>query len=260
MDDRIHVTRWGSGPSILLVHGGSQGSPAGGAHLWSGQRPLADEGWELVLPDRPGHGRSPSRGPEDLELDAVWVAEMLGDGAHIVGHSYGGAIALCAAGLRPDAVRSLTLVEAPIFSVAADRPEAQALRARLARASDTKNSLLALLRLMRAVNIPMRQMQPRPGPQHVRRMAKHFQTMRSPDTWDASGAVASVKQTGTPSLIVTGGWSPGFEAIADELAEQMAGRRVTIDAGHHFPQLAGDPAGSAFNDVLRSFLTEHHDR
>jgi pimeloyl-ACP methyl ester carboxylesterase len=72
--DEIYITRWGSGPPVVMVHGSAQGGPAGGAEQFGAQRPLVDHGWELVLPDRPGHGRSPSRGPEDLELDAVWVA------------------------------------------------------------------------------------------------------------------------------------------------------------------------------------------
>jgi pimeloyl-ACP methyl ester carboxylesterase len=260
MSEAIHVNRWGTGSPVLLVHGGSQGGPAGGEDQWSAQRPLADEGWELVLPDRPGHGRSPSRGPEDFELDAVWAAELLGDGAHLVGHSYGAVIALYATCLRPEAVRSLTLIEPPIFSVAAGDPDVEAFRARLARASATKNPLLALGRLMRTLKIPMRQMEPKPTPKHIFRMAKHFQTMRPPDTWDASAAVASVNGAEIPVLVVTGGWSPGFEVIADRLAEQTGGRRLIIRAGHHFPQMAGEPAGDEFNQALRTFLRQHDDR
>ena len=85
LPEGLHVTRWGSGSPVLLIHGGPQGGPNGGETAWAKQRPLADEGWELVLPDRPGHARSPSQGPENIEHDAVWVAEMLGDGMHLVG-------------------------------------------------------------------------------------------------------------------------------------------------------------------------------
>jgi pimeloyl-ACP methyl ester carboxylesterase len=74
MTTDMHVTTWGSGPRVVLVHGGAQGGPASGDQQWSGQQPLADRGFGLLVPDRPGHGQSPSRGPEDLEIDAVWVA------------------------------------------------------------------------------------------------------------------------------------------------------------------------------------------
>jgi pimeloyl-ACP methyl ester carboxylesterase len=41
---------------VISVHGGAQGSN------FSAQRALADRGWQLVVPDRPGHGRSPDPG------------------------------------------------------------------------------------------------------------------------------------------------------------------------------------------------------
>ena len=107
LPEGLHVTRWGSGSPVLLIHGGPQGGPNGGETAWGRQRPLADEGWELVLPDRPGHARSPSQGPENIEREAVWVAELLGDGMHLVGHSYGGCIATQAASLRPEAEETL---------------------------------------------------------------------------------------------------------------------------------------------------------
>ena len=128
-----------------MVHGGARGGPIGGPETFAAQRPLADLGYELVLPDRPGHARTPAIGREDLELDAVWLAELLGDGADLVGHSYGGAIALCAAGLRPDAVRSLTLIEAPIFSVALDHAGALELARDLAEAIGQPDELSTML-------------------------------------------------------------------------------------------------------------------
>jgi pimeloyl-ACP methyl ester carboxylesterase len=50
---------------------------------------------------------------------------LLGDGAHLVGHSYGALGALFAAALRPDAVRSLTLVEPPVYGLARGYPAAE---------------------------------------------------------------------------------------------------------------------------------------
>src|SRR5271165_4633819 len=114
----IHVARWGhSGPRVVLVHGGAQGTPVGGESNFRAQQPLAQEGWQLIVPDRPGHGRSPDPGrPDDAEADGAWVAALLEDGAHLVGHSFGGCVALAAAARRPEAVRSLTLIEPGMLS------------------------------------------------------------------------------------------------------------------------------------------------
>ena len=58
----------------------------------------------------------------DFESEAPAIALLLGDGAHLVGHSYGAVIALYAAALRPEAVRSLTVSEPGCLRVAAGDP------------------------------------------------------------------------------------------------------------------------------------------
>src|SRR5262245_37383434 len=91
----IQVAHWGAkGPPVVLVHEGVQGTRMGGAAQFAPQRQLVERGWQMMVPDRPGHGQSASRGPDDMVADAQWVAQMLGDGAHLVGHSFGGGIAL----------------------------------------------------------------------------------------------------------------------------------------------------------------------
>ncbi len=259
--DGIHVARLGSGTPVLLVHGSGQGNPLGGAQHWACQAPLAEQGFELILPDRPGHGQSPTRGPEDLELDAVWVAEMLGDGAHLVGHSYGGAIALAAAGLRPDAVRSLTLVEAPVFSAAAEDPDAQDFASQIAAAAAIDDPMAAVFEFTKVAGIPVGLARQAPSIEQLRAMGEGFKTMRPPYEWEASGAIARVRAAGVPALIVTGGWSPGFKAIGDALAQHLDGEHLVIDAGHHFPHMVadadGNPVGAEFTAALGAFLAAH---
>src|ERR671935_1787823 len=122
----MHVTRLGSGPRIVLVHG----SVSNGAATWEAQLGLADR-FELVIPDRPGFPPNPDVERLDFEEQAPLIAELLEDGAHLVGHSYGGVISLYAAALRPEAVRSLTLIEPPAFGVALDDPAVAALAEQL---------------------------------------------------------------------------------------------------------------------------------
>ncbi len=52
--DHLYVEAWGDGTPVVLVHG----SLAIGAEEWEAQRPLADEGFRLLVPDRRGYGRS----------------------------------------------------------------------------------------------------------------------------------------------------------------------------------------------------------
>lgn len=77
----------------------------------------------ITATDAPGHGRAADWLPgTDMHAlataQSVAMAESLGQGAKIdlIGHSFGGTVALRIAVERPDLVRSLTLVEPVIFA------------------------------------------------------------------------------------------------------------------------------------------------
>jgi pimeloyl-ACP methyl ester carboxylesterase len=85
-----------SNPPAILVHG----TFTWGAQSFTHQRPLAAHR-RLLIPDRRGFGASPDLDGGDVTadytVDALDVADLLGDGAHLVGHSYGGTVAMLAA-------------------------------------------------------------------------------------------------------------------------------------------------------------------
>jgi pimeloyl-ACP methyl ester carboxylesterase len=66
---------WGSGTPVVLVHG----SLATGVDEWQAQRPLAEQGFRLLVPDRRGYGRSPSAPGEDYLRDAEDIAGLMGE-------------------------------------------------------------------------------------------------------------------------------------------------------------------------------------
>jgi hypothetical protein len=74
--------------------------------------------------------------------------------------------------------------------------------------------------------------------------------MRLPTDSKAAPAVETIAEVGIPVLAVTGGWNPGFEAIADAVVAQTGGERAVLDTGRRFPQLHPD-----FNETLAAFLS-----
>ncbi|MHA5054780.1 alpha/beta fold hydrolase [Streptomyces sp. SD15] len=77
--------------------------------------------------DRRGHGPSgdaPGDFSSDFEVDTEDVLGLLEEagGAHVVGDSCGGVVALLAAGRRPDLVASLVVIEHGGLKVAEDAP------------------------------------------------------------------------------------------------------------------------------------------
>ena len=123
--------------------------------------PLAEQltGITLTATDQPGHGRAADWDRvSDLHTMAtegsIAMAERLGRGQAIdlMGHSFGGTVALRVALQRPDLVRSLLLIEPVIFVAAHADPAFAAFKARHALVVERLQAgdLAAALRLFQA--------------------------------------------------------------------------------------------------------------
>jgi pimeloyl-ACP methyl ester carboxylesterase len=139
-----------------MIHGSAQGSSVGGDAHFTAQSGFADYGYKVLVPDRPGHGRSSDPGrPDDAEADADWIVRLLGDSAHLVGHSFGGCCALAAAARRPTTVRSLTLIEPGMQKLASDDPRVRRFGLKLLLTMATSFSAESRAkRFSRLLNIP----------------------------------------------------------------------------------------------------------
>ncbi|MFZ6185980.1 alpha/beta fold hydrolase [Nannocystis pusilla] len=248
----IAITRWGAaGPRIVLVHGGAQGSEVGGERHFSAQARLADRGFELLVPDRPGHGRTPAPGrPDDAEADGEWAAQLLGDGAHLVGHSFGGCVALAAAARRPTAVRSLTLVEPAMLAVAISRPAVLGFVLRTVLTLKLSRSHEARARRFAELMHITDDIRGGGSSTELAAMGQAIGRLRVPARADLERELAVVVQANIPLLVVTGGWSRAMDITAARVASLGRGRLLTIQSPHHFPQLVSDD----FNDQLAAFV------
>lgn len=98
----------GSGPAVLLLHG-QPGSAAQWAHVIP---PLKDR-YTVVSPDRLGYGRTGGKAG-GFTANAQAVVGLLDrlelDRVIVVGHSYGGGVALALAGVAPERLSGLVLV------------------------------------------------------------------------------------------------------------------------------------------------------
>ena len=109
---RVAYERVGAGPPLVLVHGAVSDS-----RVWQPQLDaLADE-FTVVAWDAPGCGQSSDppesfRLPEYADVLAGLIAALGLRRAHVLGHSFGGALALELARRHPAAVATLILVGA----------------------------------------------------------------------------------------------------------------------------------------------------
>lgn len=114
----------------FAFHGGADDAPIVALHSsgasgrqWSRLRETARARVAVVAPDFHDHGAGPAWDGNALDIVtadtalAVRALDALGRPAHVIGHSYGGAIALHVARARPRLVRTLTLYEPVAFDL-----------------------------------------------------------------------------------------------------------------------------------------------
>jgi len=242
----LFLEKWGEGTPVVLVHG----SLATGTDEWQAQRPLADQGFQLLVFDRRGYGRSPAARDEDFLRDAEDIADLMGDGAHLVGHSYGGLGVLFAAARRPEATLSVTLLEPAAFGLGQHDSAARALEAEVRELLD----------------------QDLPDEEWVTRFLKIVGS--DPDAlsaeliaaavslapvcrngrpiWESQLPFAALASAAFPKVVVSGGHSAGFDAICDDLAERIGGSRMVVEGAGHEIQFAGPPLNEALLALWRS--------
>lgn len=107
----------GTGPNVLCLH-----SSLGSSKQWSNLCGGLCENYRIIATDLYGHGKSPeweASKKYTLAEEVALIDPVLGDldgPVHLVGHSYGAALALKVALCYPERIKSMTLYEPVWFS------------------------------------------------------------------------------------------------------------------------------------------------
>jgi len=221
---------------VVLVHG----SVGTGAVTWSAQA-LLPARYELVVVERSGYPPNPPQERIDFDKQAGELREILRPGDHLVGHSYGGVIALLAA---PGAgLRSLTLNEPPAFSLARGDPAVEEFLAKMEQAPTEPRAYLEYF--LPLVGVSM-QLPDRLAPQ-LEAATRAAMIERPPH--EAEIPLEQLAAELFPKLVVTGDHNPALDAVADVLERELAAQRVVLPgAGHNLPRAPG------YNNTLVRFL------
>jgi pimeloyl-ACP methyl ester carboxylesterase len=106
----------GSGPGVVCLH-----SNASSSGQWRALMDLLAPKFHVIAADSYAAGKSPTRPPNTMLKDEVALLEPVfaraGDPFALVGHSYGGAVALVAAVTYPERVRAIALYEPTLFAL-----------------------------------------------------------------------------------------------------------------------------------------------
>jgi pimeloyl-ACP methyl ester carboxylesterase len=240
----LYVRVWGQGTRVLLIHGSNIAYPE---MLWLQQRELALR-YQLVIPDRRGYGQSPPcQDCKGYEGNIRDIASLLGDGSHLVGHSYGGLLIMVVATRYPQLVKSLTVIEPPAFGLSIDQPEVTRIVGALKsiyRTAKTPETFLATF--LRAMSFDV--------PESISLSPQHRQavmtTMAEAEPWDIALDPDTLATYLFPKLVVSGNWHPALVITADILAHRLHANRLIIqDVGHEIQKV-----GKLFNDRLEALF------
>jgi pimeloyl-ACP methyl ester carboxylesterase len=237
--ERITVVRAGAGPEILFVHGG-----ASARTTWGALEPLSAR-WTLLLLHRRGYPPSPP-GQHDFDVDAADITPLLETRPHVVAHSYGVLGALIAAARSPESVRSLTLIEPPLFHLVPGDPQVARLQ-ELGDAvlTDGPDADAAVLReFLQIAGAPA------PLPPEVAHAVRRAHGGRLPG--EARPRLDVLREASVPTLVASGGHSVAIERICDALAGELCGQRVVVPGAGHFVA-----AAPGFAEQLERFLARN---
>jgi pimeloyl-ACP methyl ester carboxylesterase len=219
---------------IVFLHG----LPLDGT-VW---RPQLEAFPGALAPDIPGYGSRQVEGEAHLS-----DLEPLVDGAHLVGQSFGAAVALDLALARPDSVLSLTLVN-PLLLGRSSNVAAWATCVERAKAGDLEGARAAWLScpLFDGARDQVREVMAAYRGAHWTGAARTVFRVIDP--------ASRLKGVTIPVLVVTSTRDqPSFRAMAREYHEALPNSQLEeLDAGHMSPCERPEQ----FNALLRAFLNQ----
>jgi pimeloyl-ACP methyl ester carboxylesterase len=265
-DVELAFERTGTGGDpVVLVHGSYVDR-----HTWDPVVPGLSQALHVLAYDRRGHGESslgprPSPVRDDAEDLGALLTELDHFPAHVIAHSYGGAVALRLAADRPEMVRSLAVHEIPFVGLLEDdpttAPEAERLEA----------GVLAMRTLIRdghpeaAAEQLVDQFSTEPGAWGRLPPAARAGFVRHADRWaEEYGDPEAIRPDPTalrelliPVLLTEGTLSPPFlRRIMQQLAERIRNVKLQeLPGAGHAPQLTRP---HQYVGLLVNFLLERN--
>lgn len=253
---RISYYRGGSGPPLVLVHGTS-----GVYTRWAPVFPGLEEHVTVYAIDRRGRGASgdsPDYAIEREYEDVVAVVAAIAEPVHLLGHSFGGILALEAA-LLTENLRSLILYEGfPLPAAAVPEGLDERLQA-LLDSGDRDSLLITFYREL--LGMPLEAVERfRALPEWSARMASAHtlpREMRAATsyTFDAQ----RFQDFQIPTLLLRGGASPDFvTTVSATMNEALPHSQIGVLPGEG--HLAYQTAPDLFVDAVLAFLREEDER
>jgi 2-hydroxy-6-oxonona-2,4-dienedioate hydrolase/2-succinyl-6-hydroxy-2,4-cyclohexadiene-1-carboxylate synthase len=258
----IHYVQVGQGPDLVLIHG-----IASNLGQWQlSILPGLVEFFRVTMYDLRGHGYSdmPLRGytPDHMVGDFSGLMDYLGIGrASILGHSYGGIVALYYAALHPTRVDKLIIADTGVAALEPGERRhsalagwTEALRRRGIEVADEKAGDVLYL-MEQTLSLRGRRTRGMGVRRAMARLSRFFTTTSFDTEYreHAGLTVEMIRQVQAATLLIYGDRSPNA-ASCQALQEHLPNCRIAIipDGGHFYPLEHPE----AFVGHIKGFLEE----
>lgn len=262
----LHYIELGQGTPVVLVHGTLEDY-----RTWDGQLEALSKGYRLISYSRRYH--YPNEWPKDstdfsVAIHATDLAAFIKalnlPPVHLIGHSYGAAIAFLVARDHPEVIRSLTLGEPPMMPLLKATPEGDALlAAAITRSIATSEAFKqgnddeGVRRFVNGVlGDGSYEKLPPPVLKRVMDNAHELKGEASSQNLHPPTTCEDVQKMKAPTLLVDGERSPKmFRVINDRLQHCLPSvERATIPAASHQMEVENP---QAFNNAVLAFIAKH---
>ncbi|MCK8828178.1 alpha/beta hydrolase [Natroniella acetigena] len=226
---------------LVLIHGGF----SNGYLTWKRQIDTLAEDYRLIICDRRGHGKSPQQPqPYTIAQDAQDIITILNeagvDSFHLIGHSYGGLVAIELANNLADQILTLHLLEPPYLSLLPNDPDVSSLNKKIKSLFQQGSELgvegVAEGFFMTIIGAQaVKQLQDSPAWQKIINETERLLAEKYSGEYPAD----RIKNLSLPAYIYTGGRShPGLRKIAYEIAKKLSTAKLIdlSEATHDLPR------------------------
>ena len=253
----------GTGQPVVLIHGS-----VSDYREWSNQMTVLSQYYRVIAYSRRYHWPNlPPGSDADASLekqveDLIGIITALGPGpVHIIGHSYGGAVALHLTLRRPDLVQTLVLAEPAVAGVLSNTAEndsalkeGQTIRAKMKEVFASGNAELIVRTY--ADHVAPGSFE-KSGPEERKMLLENVLAFQLDNTSQRPPfTCGEAQKIGIPVLVISGNLSPlGLQRIAETTAQCIKGSQLVKIAKATHWMVREQP--KLFNDAVLEFLNKN---
>ena len=124
----------------------------------------------------------------------------------------------------------------------------------------TRDDAKRAIKFSQLVSVPPEMRDDDGSPDELAALGRGLAALKLPSKSDVSRQLDTIAEHQIPFVVVTGGWSPAFEAIGASASVRGGGTHVVVESDHHFPNLVNDEFNDTLDTLMRNADASHREQ